>query len=231
MGDVADDAVQYVRELARRDVELAAALESVARLQERAGVIAERTTRLGVLLERLPHERQTAADAVARRESDLEARRGEAVEAERAAAESRRPAPELEVAAARARRAVERAEEELGSARRRVVDLERDAGQAQEEASALERAAAAAAAELASAPRIAAHIPDPPGAGLDGLRAWVARAEAALLLARTGLNAEREAVVREANELAAVVLGGALAPSGVAQIRDRVENAGFVAGD
>ena len=53
---------------------------------------------------------------------------------------------------------------------------------------------------------------------------WASRADGALLLARSGLDDEREAVVREANELAIAVLGDS-APAGVHQIRERVEAA------
>jgi hypothetical protein len=223
MDAVPEDTVSYVRELERRDQELAAALEAVARVQASVDAIGESAERLRAFDERLPRDRAAAARAVERAEGELAAGRRDLAEAERAAGERRRADPTLQAAVEHARAAVQRAEEDSDSARARAAELERSAQEAKKDVRAKEDEAVTVARELAVAPRLAAHAPEGPAGGLDGVLAWVARAQPALLLARSGLSAEREAVVREANELAAVVLSGELAPSSVAQIRDRVE--------
>ena len=75
--------------------------------------------------------------------------------------------------------------------------------------------------ELESAPRVA-H-PEPPAPGIEGVLEWAARAHAAVFVARSGLETERERVVREANELAASVLGEPLYATSVALVRQRLE--------
>ena len=61
--------------------------------------------------------------------------------------------------------------------------------------------------------------------GLDGLLEWASRARAAILVARGGLETERERAVREANELAAAVLGEELGATRVSAVRERLERA------
>ncbi|MBA3788673.1 MAG: hypothetical protein H0X21_08270, partial [Actinobacteria bacterium] len=52
---------------------------------------------------------------------------------------------------------------------------------------------------------------------------WVSRAHAAVFVARSGLETERERVVREANELAASVLGEPFSATSVDVVRKRLE--------
>ena len=218
------DAVAYVRELERRDEALATWLTVTEELLRRTRALVSDAQRVRLTLDRLPREQTAAAEAIRRAEADVEARRVALEQAEEALRDARRgDATEREAEAARRRRALERAHEELESARRRAADLERRAADADAEARRVDAAAHALAGELETAPRVAARWPGRPASGLDGLLAWGARATNALVLARGALNGERDAVVREANELAANVLGGTLAPSGVARIRDRVE--------
>ena len=54
---------------------------------------------------------------------------------------------------------------------------------------------------------------------------WAGRARAALFVARGGLAAERDAVVRQANELGALVLGEPLTAGGPASVARRIEGA------
>ena len=62
-----------------------------------------------------------------------------------------------------------------------------------------------------------------PGPGTTGIAEWGTRARAALLVARSQLATERDAIVRQANELGAVVLGQTLPPLGAAAVARRVE--------
>src|SRR5438046_2482212 len=61
---------------------------------------------------------------------------------------------------------------------------------------------------------------------LGGVSEWSSRADGALLLARSGLDGERDAVVREANELAESLMGEPPVPGGVRRIREQVEARG-----
>jgi hypothetical protein len=65
--------------------------------------------------------------------------------------------------------------------------------------------------------------PEPPGPGIAGVLEWAASAHAAVLVVRSGLETERERVVREANELASSVLGEPLYATSVAAVRRRLE--------
>jgi hypothetical protein len=218
-------ALEYVRELEGRDEAIAASLETLASLRSRTRGLGAEAVRLRAVLILLPRERTVAASAIERGEADVEARRLALAEAEEAAAHGRRDREAREAAVELARRAVARAQEELGSARQRAEALAGAHEVAEREAAAVEAAAAALARELVAAPRLASRTPQAPEAGLAGVAEWATRADGALLLARSGLDDEREAVVREANELAASVLGELPPPAGVRRIRERVEAA------
>jgi hypothetical protein len=84
------------------------------------------------------------------------------------------------------------------------------------------RAVSGRVAALARVSREGAEAPEP---GLEGTIAWASRARAALWVVRSGLEGERERVVREANELGASVLGEPLAATSVATVRKRLERA------
>ncbi len=218
---VANATLAYAHELAERDASLATALAELDALQARARALRGQAEELHELLRRLPGERTGAATTLDRAQAELETRRESLVEAERA----RGSGPEREQAAAQARRALERAEEELEAAARRTVALEERERSVRARATALGGAARVLAAELAAAARVSVRAPEPPQSGLDAILAWTARADGALLLARSGLASEREAVVREANELAAAVLGEQPVPAGVGLIVERLDAA------
>jgi hypothetical protein len=217
--------LDYVRELEGRDEAIAALLEVLASLRARVRALGAEAARLRAVLTLLPRERTAAASVVERGEAVVETRQEELAAAEEAAGRARRAREERQAAAELARRALERAEEELASARRHADSLAGAEDVAEREARAVESAAAALARELVGAPRLRSRVPEAPEGGLAGVEAWAARADGALLLARSGLDEEREAVVREANELAASVLGEVPAPAGVRRIRERVEAA------
>jgi hypothetical protein len=222
---VTQGALEYVRELEGRDEAIAASLETLGSLRARTRGLGAEAARLRAVLALLPREQAVAASAIERGEADVEARRREVAEAEEATAHGRRDREGREAALEVARRALARAEEELGSAHQRAAALVGAQDVAEREAAAIEVAAGALARKLAVAPRLASRTPEPPEAGLGGVTDWATRADGALLLARSGLDDEREAVVREANELATSVLGELPGPAGVRRIRERVETA------
>ena len=80
------------------------------------------------------------------------------------------------------------------------------------------------AAELRGRPRIAEDAGKEPRPGLDGVEAWSEVARASLFVARGQLSAEREAVIRQANELGALALGEPLSAMGTGALTRRVEN-------
>ena len=125
----------------------------------------------------------------------------------------------------------ERAEEEITAARQamldgdelaaqraqaRLADAERRAERAREHQAALGREGAGRRDEAA---RLAAR------AGVDGLEAvlaWASQRRGELVLERSGLAREREAIVREASELLGSVTGDAFAATSVAGLRERL---------
>jgi hypothetical protein len=62
----------------------------------------------------------------------------------------------------------------------------------------------------------------PPAAGLDAAHEWASQARGALILERSQLARERDALVREASELVGSVTGEPLASTAVAGIRHRL---------
>jgi hypothetical protein len=63
-------------------------------------------------------------------------------------------------------------------------------------------------------------------ADLDAVLAWASHRRGALLVERSNLAREREAIVREASELLGSVLGDPLVATSVAGLRERLERAG-----
>jgi hypothetical protein len=64
--------------------------------------------------------------------------------------------------------------------------------------------------------------------GVDGLGAvleWASQRRGELVLERSGLAREREAIVREASELLGSVTGDAMSATSVAGLRDRLQRA------
>lgn len=223
-------ALRLARELEERDGSLAAAIAELAGLEAEADALRGRTAELAVFLERLPEARRQAAAAIAEAGEELERRRGEFGRGEEALAEAedRRRRDEEEVAAARravvrTRDAVASAERKLARAAEEAARLEAGAAEAEAEASRLEASAHRLAERLRSLPRVARAGADEPRQGLEGVLDWADRARATIFVARSGLETERERVVREANELGASVLGEPLFATSVALVRRRLE--------
>jgi hypothetical protein len=101
--------------------------------------------------------------------------------------------------------------------------LQNEAAQVEREAAGLEERARQLAGALRERPRLAREAGEPPAAGLAGVSEWGSRAWAALFVARGSLMGEREAVIRQANELGSLVLGEPLTAAGAALVARRVE--------
>jgi hypothetical protein len=191
--------VDELRELVRRDRDETKESErlrsldaEVAELRRRAEAIAEFFAterddehRLGLVEQEARREAERRAAEVTDAEAELARVDGET---ERMHAEQRlrRARDHTEIAA----RAAERAAEERAAFERTGDQLTREAPQLEQRAHELMR-------------EIPSELPAPAGDLID----WTSRAHAALFVAASQVDARRERVVREANELATAVLG------------------------
>ena len=223
-----DEALAFLRELEVADETLSAAEADLAefgaeveRVRLRAAELDEFVSRLPGERERLQAERGAAEQQAAR-----------ALRAKDEAGESRADAQHGRSAEAVAerQRAVIRTRDALRMADRRVSELgeesaklEDAAADAIREASELETRMRRLAAEFHEHPRLTEHGTSDPLPGLSGIVEWGSAARAALFVARGGLSSEREAVIRQANELGSVLLGEPLLSAKSATVLRRVE--------
>ena len=218
-----DSSLVFATELEQRDKAVAARLTILLELDRRVDELRRQGERLAAFRERLPSDRSHLDMALAEAERDLESARAARERASDAVERARG-----EDARTTARRHEAHAASDLHTSeerRDRLVgrreSLAHEADEAEKEARALTMAALELSAELASAPRVAQ--PQPPLPEIGGVLEWATRAHAALVVARSGLETERERVVREANELAASVLGEPLYSTSVAAVKQRLE--------
>ena len=81
------------------------------------------------------------------------------------------------------------------------------------------------AESLRGRPRLAEAAGHAPGPGLVGVIEWASGARAALFVARTAVATEREALIRQANELGSVILGEPLYAASPMVVAATVESA------
>lgn len=214
-----DPLLTFADELERRDEEVAAALARVESLRAEVEEIRTHAAAAADFLGSLP-------GALA-----LHARDEDAAEDDRRTAESALREAEAELA--RARRDLDRlhAERLVQRARDQAADAGRRAERAREHQRALEQEGAERRDEGARLERRAAELQprlrdvEAPEPGLGGVLVWSSQARGALLVEHSGLQRERDTVVREASELLASVLGDPLAATSVAGLRARLESA------
>lgn len=223
-----DRRLGFIRELEQADEAVAAVLTELDELYTSCEAVRERALELETFFVRLPEDRAAAALAEKEARAAAEERR---VAAARAAQELRAAeagGDDERLAAARrfdvrARDAVGTAERLRREAEERAARLEAQADAADEEAKELARRARELAGSLAERPGLAADAGAPPEESLPGIAEWGTRARAALLVARGQLAAERDAVIRQANELGTLVLGEPLTATSAAGVVRRVE--------
>jgi hypothetical protein len=223
---VPEGPLAVLRELERADEEIGARLDELDDLAAGLDQIRVKTQELQAFAARLPGERE-------RRGAELERTRAEVAEAARVLAraeESLRTAKpdrarEAELFAVRARDRVSIAERRAAEAGKAAGDLENRVSEAAVEGDTLHARARTLSADLRGRPRIAEDAGKEPGAGLDRVAAWGEAARAALFVARGQLAAERDAVIRQANEIGAVALGEPLPAMGTGALARRVERA------
>ena len=209
----------YLHELKRIDDGLAGSLAELDALGGQVDALARRAEEIEVFLARLPDERERRHEAV------------ETAELEQTAAAEQLARAELALAAATTKRDGEK----LSAARRDEVHardlhavacrrleealaertaLDREAQALETEVPELEASAARLADALRGRERVAEEAGLEPAPGLAGIREWGQAARAALFVARGSIAPEREALVRQANELVSAMLGeSVVAPS------------------
>lgn len=227
---VDERAIELARRLEEDDERLAAALSTVEELRGVVAAIRGRAAALAELIASAPDRRAAAARASEEAGRELERRREEVARAEAELAQAERSRDERRLASAE--RALERARDSLAAGERRLeratearAGLERELAEAEAAIPIVEDEARAVSRRLAEVPRVSHAGLEPPGPGLDGVDEWASRVAAALLVVRSGLETERERLIREANELAASVLGDGDVGTSVALVRSRLERA------
>ena len=221
-------ALELLHELADADEAHRATLAELEGLLGRTTELGARADRLSAFLASAPGERQRLAQEVSDAEAGVEERARSLAEAEAELAEAERRRDRERLLAARrfqvrAADASAMAEKHLAAARDALSAHERAVESAELEGPEVEQAAARLALELAGAPRVPADAVNRPGPGLDGVRAWATGARAALVVARSGVTSEREALIRQASELASLLLGEPQVATSAAAAADRVE--------
>jgi hypothetical protein len=213
---VDERALEEVRRLAAIDAELAARTDGLRELGDEVEAIRARAEAGEAFFANYPE-----AEA-RRRAATAEARQGRARrEAELAAAHGELGAARKDEERASAERAVRRAEDRLAVAEARVA-------RAAEAESDLEQEAAALTAEIPGletrAAVVSSRLPDLPPApsGPHELVEWASRARATLFVIARQLDAQRDRVIREANELGSMLLGEPLYGSTTAQVERRI---------
>jgi predicted nucleic acid-binding Zn-ribbon protein len=209
-------AVQELRELAERDSELATRGAAVAARDAEIARIRSRAEEIETALALQPAERARRDRELVDAAEELERRRSELDRAERELA-----AATDDDAREHARHAVERALDHIAVAQSRIdraeaarAELEQEVADLPAERQALEDQARA----LAGTPELGGSLVD-----------WASRAHADAFVAAGQIDAERERVIREANELASMLLGEPTYGATVAQALARVE--GLSAGE
>ena len=225
-----DAAVEFIRELERADEEVARVLAELDELARTANEVRVRAVALEAFFLRLPAQRERADAAVADLAREVESRADalERARRELATAEGGRDAERL----AAARRLEVRTRDALRTAQRRYDGalaekerLEAEADERGREVPQVEARAREIATLLRGRPRLAEQAGAEPRPGLAGVAAWAGNARAALFVARGALASERDAVIRQANELGALVLGEPLTASSASLVARRVEQA------
>jgi chromosome segregation ATPase len=222
--------VELLRELVRADEAHSAALEQLDSVALEAAALGARAEELASVLATAPAERERLALALQDATRDANRRELALGEAEAELAEAERHHDRERLAAARrfqvrAADALAMARKHVGGCEAEIEDLERRVEAAERETPELESRAERTADTLRVLPRVAADAGRLPGRGLAGVSEWATAARAALLVARSGVGSEREAVIRQANELGAAILGEPVVAASAALVARRVEDA------
>jgi hypothetical protein len=207
-----DRALGELRHLASRDSELAGRAGELRRIDDEAAAIRAGAEAVDAFLAAYPEEEGHLLSELAAAEQDVAGRRGELVEAEQALARAAD-----DEARAHAEGARHRAADHVTVAQARVDRAEAALAE-------LRRAATRCPAELSELYERAASLPGiAPPPEPSSLVDWASHAHAELFVASRQVDAQRERVIREANELASMLLGEPTYGATVAQALARAE--------
>ncbi len=225
-----EQTLAFVEELERADAAAAAVLAELEELTSEVERMGESARALEARLAALPSERSVAAEAAAEAERDLSERRAEHEAAAAALAEAEQSGDASRIAAARreelrARDLAAVAARRLEAARAEAARKDEEERTAVEETRAVETRGRELAATLQARPGLSEAVSPPAQDGLDSVAAWATEARAALFVATGALAREREALIRQANELAAVVLGEPLSAQSPGAVARRIAEA------
>jgi chromosome segregation ATPase len=220
------------RDLEERDLDVASRLDVVNAVLAEVDQLRASAVRVRGRLTALPAEIVQAE----RDERDARVREADArasvEEAERALAEadrSRRMSADSKEQLARATRTAVNAAADAAAyvhhTRERLEARVREEGALQVARERFTDEAQELARRVGEIPRISDSGRSAPGASLDEIEEWAARAHAALFVVRGSLVSERDRLVTEANGLAAVALGDHGGGSSVSNVRKRIESA------
>jgi len=207
---VDDRALSELRALAARDAELAERRGEITQREEEIAAIRGRAEQIEAALAAQPAEQRSREDELDEARAELERRREELVHAERALEEA-----QSDEERDRARHGVDRARDHIAVAQARVDRAETAVAE-------LAREARDLPAELESLEVRARALPDTPRLA-GSLVDWASRSHAEAFVAARQIDTERERIIREANELASMLLGEPAYGSTPAQALRRVE--------
>jgi chromosome segregation ATPase len=207
---VDERAVSELRQLAALDAELAHSASAIRGLDETVAGLRGRAEAIDGFFAAYPAEEARRGAERREAQDELARRRDELADAERTLAGAQDPD-----ARAHAEHAVARAVDHISVAEGRLA-------RAQSAYEELERDAAALPAELDRLEARARTVTDVPPLG-SSLAEWASHAHAELFVAAGQIDVQRERVIREANELATMLLGESTYGATIAHVLARVE--------
>lgn len=195
-------------ELEREDADTARALGRVDALTEACAELSAREAATHALLGAAPEEERRRAAELTHARAELAFARQDVEQAGAALAEAERSRDETRLAAARRRRdhalaTQQVAEQHETRLAHRVAEHAHAVEDTRRERELLLARARELSDEAHAVPRLSGRAPITPSGG-DALAEWASSLRAALLVARSGLAAEREAVLRQLAELEAL---------------------------
>jgi hypothetical protein len=220
-----DRRLAILEDLERSEEEVAAELAEIDELYAACEQVRLAAHDLVDFLERLPEARAAAAREVGEAARALEEAGAVFEEAEQELAAAEKTGDQDVLAAARrfhvrTRDARHLSERRARAAEDHAAELEAAATAADEHVKELNARARELAQVLGRRPRVAAGTEIPPDASPAQAAEWGTEARAALLVARGQVAAERDALVRQANELASNVVGEPVAAMSAAGAAD-----------
>lgn len=202
-----DRALSELRELARRDGELAGHAAELRRRDREVGETRARAEAIDAFFAAYPEHEAGHHAVVAAAEAEIAQRRAELAQAQAALARSREEEERIHAqhVVDRARDHIDVAEAALQRAAGELAALEDDAASFPDELVELERRAGAKVT------------------GARGLIEWASHTHAELFVAARQIDAQRERLIREAHELATMLLGEDTFGATIEQALERVE--------